>query len=235
MKKLCLLALVVIPVRAQIPGGGVFVCPTCAQEPTQVLVKAQTVAAYAKQLQQLSTAIQTYQEIVRAGQLLKGMRWTSATQDIMNIGMIAQQGQGIAFSMAALDKQFQAAYPGYNNPGTPYFAQYQKWSQTALDTIRGTVISSGASWQNMQAEQAMIQYFQSQAGNLTTQQQALMLGNVVGTETLSQMNKLRQIMLADMQSKQTFQAYQVQKEMQQQNYEQTFFAPGKAGRDGVGW
>jgi P-type conjugative transfer protein TrbJ len=230
MKRLIVSALIAVPVAyAQ------FFAVGGATEITQLANHAELVAMYAKQLQQLATAIQTYQEIVRMGQLLKGMQWTTAQQDIMNIGLIAQQGQGISFSLANLDAQFRRAYPGFANSGAPYFRQYQVWAQVALDTIRGTVQGSGISWQQMQNEQAMIRYFQSQAGSLDTQMAALQLGNVVGVEALSQMNKLRQIFLADMQSKHAFQAYQVQKDMSQQNYEQTFFAPGRAGRDGVGW
>ena len=229
MRRLIFFAVIAMPMaHAQFFGG-------IATEFTQAANNLELVSMYARQLKQLTAALDTYNEIVRAGQLLSHMQWTSAMQDISNIGLIVQQGQAVSYSLANLDAQFRAAYPGYGSGGLPYFQKYQKWSQVTLDTIRGTVQGNSISWQQMQSEQAMIRYYQSQAGSITTQMQATQFGHQIGVETLNQMNKLRQLTLADMQSKQAYQAFQVQKEIHAQEFEQTFFAPGRAGRDGVGW
>jgi P-type conjugative transfer protein TrbJ len=206
-----------------------------ATETTQILNWLQLGATYLKNVEQLAQAIYTYNEIVRQGQLLRGMQWTNASQDILTVGIIAQNGQAIAYSLANLDARFRAAYPGYTNPGGTFASQYRGWSQATMDMMQGTARANGVGWQQLQSDQNYIHFLQSQAGGITTQMQALQFGHQTAVEELNQLAKLRQLMLADVQSKQAYQAYEVQKDMSRHNSEQTFFAAGKAGRDNVGW
>src|SRR5690242_10216484 len=155
MKRLFLVAALIAPMaNAQFVGFG------GATEITQLANHLELAAQLAKQTQMAITALETYNEIVRAGQLLRTMQWTNAMQDIANIGLIVQQGQAVSYSLANLDAQFRAAYPGYGAGAAPYFQRYQKWSQVTLDTIRGAVRANGISWQQMQSEQTMIRYWQ---------------------------------------------------------------------------
>jgi len=236
MQKLLLSALIAVPIAQAQFGGGVFVCTNCSEEATQLTNKASLLTQIQKQLQQISIALNTYNQIMIAGRLLTNMEWSSAQQDLMNLSSIVQVGSGLAFSLATLDAQFARSYPGFAGAGAlPYFRQYQQWSQTALDTIRGTLRGTSLSHQQFQNEQVYAQYLKMQAGSAVGEMQAVTLGTQISVETLNSIQKLRQIYLADMQSKQAFQAYNLQKEMQQQSFEQTFFAPGRAGRDGQGW
>ena len=207
-----------------------------ATEVTQLANHAELVTQIEKQLQHISIALNTYNQIMIAGRLLTNLQWSNAQQDLINLASIVQVGSGLAFSLAALDAQFTRSYPGFAASGAlPYFAQYQRWSQTALDTIRGTLRGTSLSYQQFQNEQLYAQYLKMQAGNVVGEMQAITLAAQINVETLNSIQKLRQIYLADLQSKQAFQAYNLQKDMQQQNLEQMFFAPGKAGRDGQGW
>jgi len=178
-----------------------------------------------KQIQHIKIALDTYNQIMIAGRLLSNMQWSNAQQDLMNLSSVVQVGSGLAFSLATLDEQFRLAYPGFGGTGRPYSAEYQRWSQTALDTIRGTLRGTSLSYQQFQNEQAYAQYLKMQAGSAVGEMQAVTLGTQISVETLNSIQKLRQIYLADMQSKQAFQAYSLQKDMQQQSFEQTFFAP----------
>src|SRR5215831_12713012 len=112
MRRLLLSALIAVPmVHAQI-AGGVFVCSNCAEEPTQLTNKVSLLTQIQKQLQQITIALNTYNQIMIAGRLLSHMQWSSAQQDLMNLSSIVQVGSGLAFSLAALDAQFTRSYPG---------------------------------------------------------------------------------------------------------------------------
>jgi len=235
MRKLLLSALIAVPMAHAQLGGGVFVCSNCSEEVTQLTNKASLLTQIQKQIQHIKIALDTYNQIMIAGRLLSNMQWSNAQQDLMNLSSIVQVGSGLAFSLATLDAQFRRAYPGFGGTGGPYPAEYQRWSQTALDTIRGTLRGTSLSYQQFQNEQAYAQYLKMQAGSAVGEMQAVTLGTQISVETLNSIQKLRQIYLADMQSKQAFQAYSLQKDMQQQSFEQTFFAPSRAGRDGQGW
>ncbi|MCU1329721.1 MAG: Conjugative transfer protein TrbJ [Bryobacterales bacterium] len=229
MKRLLLATVLVIPAYAQFLGVG------NATEWTQIANNLQLVGMSAKQIQQLNTAIQTYQEALRAGRVLSNMQWRSAQQDLLNVAQITALGQGLSYSMADIDRQFRQSYPGFTPSAGPFFQQYQKWSQTALDTIQGSLRGSGLSYQTLKNEQQYTAYLQAQSSTSAGQMQAIQVGHQISIQNVNAMNHLRQLMLTDMQSKQAFQAYQLQKDMSQQQFEQKFFAPSKAGRDGIGW
>src|ERR1017187_7740039 len=54
--------------------------------------------------------------------------------DINALGQVAQGGQALAYSLGNLDQLFRTTYPGYGTNPTVYYTNYQKWSQTSLDT-----------------------------------------------------------------------------------------------------
>ena len=231
MKRRTLFVLALAPLtraKAQFPGID-------ATEATQLWNHAELVTQIAKQIEHIQIALNTYNQIMIAGRLLSNMQWTNAMQDLTNMAGIVQMGQGLAYSMAQLDQSFADKYPGFAATTQPYFKQYQKWSQSSLDTIRGTLRGSALQYQQLQSEQLYTLYLQQQNNSAVGQMQAIQSGNQISVEMLKSIGKLRQLMLADMQSKQAYQAYNVQKEMRTQDYEQTFFAPSRAGRDGVGW
>ena len=218
-----------------VEGGGFTALTLPATELTQLLNHAQLLGLSAQQAQQIAVALQIYMQAVQAGLLLNGQQWSSAQQDLLNLGSLVQTGQALAFSLGNLDSSFRNAFPGFNNPGSPYFQQYQTWAQTSMDTTRSTLGSTGLAWQTLQTEDQYRQYLQSQSTSAQGQMQAIQVGHEIALEQWNSLGKLRQLMLSDMQSKQAFQAYQVQKDMYQQSWEQNFFAPGKAGRDGVSY
>src|SRR5215831_3717894 len=191
MRRLLLSALIAVPmVHAQI-AGGVFVCSNCAEEPTQLTNKVSLLTQIQKQLQQITIALNTYNQIMIAGRLLSHMQWSSAQQDLMNLSSIVQVGSGLAFSLAALDAQFTRSYPGFAGAGAlPYFAQYQRWSRTALDTIRGTLRGTSLSYQQFQNEQLYAQYLKVQASSAVGEMQAVTLGAQISVETLNSIQKL---------------------------------------------
>jgi len=63
--------------------------------------------------------------------------------------------------------------------------------------------------------------------------QAIEVGNQISEQTVEQLMKLRQLMLADLQSKQAFQAAQIQNEVRNHAATEQFFnyfAPASDGR-----
>ena len=102
MRILLLSVVIALPVaHAQFfPIGG-------ATEVTQLANHAELVTQIEKQLQHISIALNTYNQIMTAGRLLTNLQWSNAQQDLMNLASIVQVGSGLAFSLAALDAQLQ--------------------------------------------------------------------------------------------------------------------------------
>jgi P-type conjugative transfer protein TrbJ len=62
--------------------------------------------------------------------------------------------------------------------------------------------------------------------------QAIEVGNQISEQTVEQLMKLRQLVLADLQSKQAFQAAQIQKEARNHAATEQFFNYVAPARDG---
>jgi P-type conjugative transfer protein TrbJ len=208
-----------------------------ATEITQLLNYGQLTAQYAKQLEQLQTAVQTYDQIMIAGRLLTNMQWRDAVSDLNNIARIVQTEKGLAYSLANVDRVFSQKYPGYIPPKgqQAFYQQYLGWQQTTFQTAQGSLAGSNQSYRQMMTQQNYLAYLQDKNTNAEGQMQAIQTGNQVAIENIKALNDLRSIQLANMQSMQTYQGYQLQKEAQQHGQENDFFAPSKAVRDGVGW
>jgi type IV secretion system protein TrbJ len=207
-----------------------------ATEWTQLANMGQLISANSTLLKQFLTMMQTYQQILIAGQRLSQMQWTDAMSDMMNVFDVVNIGQGMAFDLANMDRQFRENYPGFANSTpdlTPYYQRYEKWAQMNLDTVRGTLRGVGVSYQQLRNESAYRQYLQSQSTSAVGQMQALQISNQVGVATLDSLAKLRQILLLDLRSKQTFQAMQAQRDIGRHQAEDRFYKPAKAPRDGI--
>jgi len=231
MKRILILAAL-----AALPASAQFFAVGGATEITQLLNYGQLSASYAKQLQQLTTAIQTYDQIMIAGRLLTSQQWRNASQDLANIAGIVQVERSLAYSMAGVDKAFAARYPGYVPPAqAPYYTQYDAWAKTAQATTQGAIAGSNLSYNQMLSQQSYVAYLQAQNTSAAGQMQAIQIGNQVGVENIKVLNDLRSLQMANTQSMQTYYGYTIQKDQHQAGYERDFYAPNKPGRDGVGW
>src|SRR5947209_2901866 len=119
---------------------------------------------------------------------------------------------GLAYSMANLDGQFRSRFRGYAYNARSYYLDYRDWSQTTLDTIRGTLRAAGLQSQQLQSEQAVLAGLRGMAQSSVGRMEALQVANQIAEQQVQQLMKLRELMLADLQSKQTYQAQQVQKD-----------------------
>lgn len=206
-----------------------------ATEWTQLLNFAQLIEIQLSTAQHLITAIQTYQQLMIAGRRLSNLQWHDAMTDIYNVAAIAQNGQGIAYSAADIDQQFRIKFPGFAKSQLPYLDHYQQWSQTALDTINGSLRGTGLSYRTLINEQQYLAHLRAASESAQGQMQALTVGNQVALATVNSLNSLRQLLLADMQSKNTFMAAQVQNDMDKKSGAAT--AAGHVDRkaDGRKW
>jgi len=232
------IALFGIPVReaqAQF-GAGVVVCTNCSDEGTTLLMHAQQVMQYLKEAQTALNAVSMAQMMTREGIMLVKHPSTNILQDLSMLSTILVESQGLAGSMAQMDQQFRNTYAPYNinaGPGAPgaiasYSAAYNNWAATTLKTINGSLNAAGYQGGMLQNEQAWMQQIQQMNQMPLGRDQSLQLGNSIATEEVAQMQSLRQLMIADMQSKAAYTAQQVNTQQAQQTAAQsglTYTAP----------
>jgi type IV secretion system protein TrbJ len=193
------------PMNAGVVGG-------VATEWTQLLNHVQLIMTYIRQGIQLQTQMQQLAEQLKQGRVLPQQTFGSIQQDLAQLAQIVQGGQALAYSMGNLDAQFRNTFPGYGSRTSGYFNDYKKWSQTSLDTTLSTLRAVGLQGQQLNNAQAVLAQLRTMSLGASGEMEAAEVGNQIAEQQVEELMALRQLMLIDLQSKQAYQAEQVQKE-----------------------
>lgn len=201
-------AITVAAIAIQSPqraGAGAF-----ATEITQVLNHAQLFSMYLRMALQLAEAVKQTQDMQKNSKVLPSQVYGSIMTDLNALAAIVQGGQALSYSLANLDSLFKARFPGYKYSGTGYFTQYQSWSQTSLDTTLGALRAAGLQGQQLQSEQSVLSSLRLMAQSTDGRLEALQVIGEISEQQVQQLMKLRELMIADMSSKQSYQAAIIQ-------------------------
>ena len=211
--------LFVISLQAPQPArGGAF-----ATEFTQLFNHAQLVMQYLRQAQQLTQAIKQTTDMIKNSKMLPGQIFGPISSDLTALASIVQGGQALSYSLAGLDSQFKTRFPGYGYTGTGYYTQYRGWSQTSLDTTLGALRAAGLQGQQLNSEQAVLSSLRSMSQSAEGRLEALQVMGQISEQQVQQLMKLRELMMADMSSKQSYQAAIIQKQAASEAATERFF------------
>lgn len=180
-----------------------------ATEPTQIANNVELVLQYAKQVQQYATQLQQWQNQIQNTLNIPNQIWSSIQNDLMGVMNIVKQGEALAFSLSNIGEQFKIKYPGFQTT-TDYIGDYKKWSQTLRDTIKGTLEAANLQSQQFSTEEGVINQLRIMSQSNTGRLQALQTGNQIAVETTAQLQKLRALAMAQMQSQNAYMAKQEQ-------------------------
>src|SRR5205809_7327423 len=161
----------------------------------------------ANQVRQIENMIQNTRNYGR------GTWDTEALPRLVRLGQVIDQEQAIAYSMANIDGLFRHRYPGYR-PVTDWSREYDTWTRTTLDTLRGTLNSVRLHAGEFATEQGRIQALQAMSDSSEGRMQALQLGNMMAGEQLQQLVKLRQLVMAQINAQNVYMATQTNREAQ---------------------
>jgi len=192
----------VMPVSA----GGVY-----ATEFTQLFNYAELGDIEYQNVQQLIQQVQQTQMQLQNMQQLDQWIVNQVKQEIQAAGLAVQVGNGLAYNMSNLDSEWNTVYQGagYKDTGN-YQQQYTQISQSTMDSIKGTLNAVNAQGTSINSDAANIDDLQNLAkSNVKGTEQALEALLQISAATASELVKMRQLMLADLQSKEAWQAQQV--------------------------
>lgn len=226
------LAAVAVPVVRQARAG---VLAGLATEFTQVANNLQLISSYIRQGQQLTQEIRMVLDMTKNSATLPSQVFGPIAGDISQLANIVQGGRALAYSMANLDALFRSRFRGWGYNSRTWYLDYRDWSQTSLDTTLGTLRAAGLQGQQLQNEQAVLNQLRAMSQSSDGRMQALQVANQIAEQQVEQIMKLRQLMLADLQSKQAFQAAQIQRQAASESASEKFFTFGGRSGDGRGF
>jgi len=204
------------PVHAQFFGLG-------STEVTQLLNHAELVSQYIRQGLQLQEALKQTADMIENSEIFTSQVFGPIMSDINALSDIVQGGQALAYSLANLDTQFRNRFRGYAYNPRSYYTDYRNWSQTSLDTTRSTLRAAGLQSQQLQNEQSVMSGVRQMALSAEGRMKALQVANQIAEQEVQQLMKLRELMLVDLQSKEAYQAHEVQKEAATEAAAEQFF------------
>jgi P-type conjugative transfer protein TrbJ len=186
-----------------------------ATEITQILNNSELVYESAQMYAQVQ---QTIQQVTMMQQQLKNLLnlpnlvWGTAQQDLNQLTSLVAKGQALGYALGNIDQKFSAAFPGYT--GSPLKANFQSqsssWIKTTLDSMSGALSAAGMRSSQFATEQTAMDTIASQAGNAQGELQIAQAGVTVASMEVQQLQKLSQLYMAQMQSQNAYQAFQVQ-------------------------
>ncbi len=210
-----------------------------ATELTQVLNHGQLVMSYIRQGQQLAEEIRQYADMVRNSRLVPTQIFGSIMADLDALASIVQNGMGLAYSLANLDAEFRTRFRGYGHTARAYYTDYRTWSQTSLDTTLGALRAAGLQGRQLRSEQAVLASLRAMSQSSEGRMQALQVANQIAEQQVQQLMKLRELMLADLSSKQAYQAAVIQQKAAAEAATERFFSFQRDLSDGrtfrAGW
>jgi P-type conjugative transfer protein TrbJ len=220
------------PAHAQFFGFG-------ATELTQLLNHAELVNQYIRQGLQLQEALKQTADMIENSKLFPSQVFGPIMSDMNALSDIVQDGQALAYSLGNLDAEFRNRFRGYAYSARSYYTDYRNWSQTSLDTTRSTLRAAGLQSQQLQNEQSILAAVRQMALSAGGRMKALQVANQIAEQEVQQLMKLRELMLVDLQSKEAYQAHQVQKEAATEAAVEQFFRYSRQNSSGntfqAGW
>ena len=203
-----------------------------ATEFTQLLNYIELVGQLEQQVSMVENQLTQIANQIKQGLTIPNQIFGTAAADITNLRQIVNTGESLSYTMGNLDGAFRLRFPGYSS-STNYGQSYQTWSQTRLDRTRGALNAAGLQKTQFDSDEALLQTLQAQSQSAVGGMQAIEVGNQIAENQAEQLMKLRQLMMADMQSKASYQGALVQAEATRQANSDLFFGQTQVTSDGV--
>ena len=221
---LCVTTLAPPPAQAGVLAG-------IATEWTQIANNVQLISGYIRQGEELRQKILMVADMAKQATELPTQIFGPIMADISTLHSVVQNGRALAYSMANLDAEFRNRFTGYGYAGNAWYPKYRDWAQTSLDSSLGALKAANIQASQMSSEEAVLRQLRTMSQSSDGRLKAIQVANQINEQMVQQMMKLRQIMLADLQGKQAFQAAQIQKDASATAATEQFFQYTPPPRD----
>jgi P-type conjugative transfer protein TrbJ len=207
-----------------------------ATEVTQILNHVELVLSYAVQANQLAQQIQILADAIKNSVNNPHQIYWNIQADLNALAGIVQGGRSLAYSLGNLDALWHQTYPGYGGYArTGYYNRYQNWAQTTLDTTIGAMRAANLQGQELNNEVSLITNLEAQSQSADGRLLALNVVTQMADQQAQQMQKLREIMLVDLQSKAAYYGTIIQQQADQTAAAEAFFQYVPAPPDPTGF
>ncbi len=212
--KRLLAGLLAMTIQTAHAGGGGGGLAGGATELTQLANKAQLLLAYVEQTQQTVHQFNTYMAMLQSlkqltpsnlvdNQAFKLWQDNGMTQTFHDLYQVVNNGQRIAYTLQSQDSMLRSLSPGYGQYANFDFQSgYKNWSDNTRNAVVSALQTGKAQAEDFNSEGDMIRELTNRSHSANGQVEALQAGNEIGIAMVGQLQKLRQLQLAQMNAQQ---------------------------------
>ncbi|MDE4919569.1 type IV secretion system protein TrbJ [Cupriavidus metallidurans] len=187
-----------------------------ATEPTQILNNVQLIMSYSEQARQTVTQLNQYAAMLQnLRQMTPSSLLDTAAQQLFRDQNMAQvfsdlrtvynNGQQAAYSLSKINQQFGNNHAGYGQ--LVNFGQaYKNWSDSTLGAAKNAIKLVTAHGEAFATEEGMMSELAMKSQTAQGQLEATQAGSAIGLQMVGQLQKLRQLQMAQIQSQNEFAA-----------------------------
>lgn len=162
------------------------------------LTELHTLQIVTDQATQISNQLQQIVYQVQSLSNIPNGIWGEIQADLKALTRIAKVGQSISYADGNLSSEFTHMYPGYEVP-TDYTKAYTRWATNSLGGMQGALQAANLQSAQFQSEDALFTELQGLSDGSVGHMQALQVGNMIGVQEVQQLEKLRQLQMAQLQ------------------------------------
>jgi type IV secretion system protein TrbJ len=138
------------------------------------------------------------------------------TNAILNqLTAITSKGKSLSYGNNQVDEAFIHTFPG-PSISTDYPHDFSNWSRVTYDTLKNSMLALSLQGKLFDSEDQAMNALQTASENVQGNVSAQQTTHRIALQEISQLQKLRQLMLNQASTQNTFMAYQLQKEQSQQ-------------------
>jgi len=198
----------------------VVYCTNCSTVFEQELQYAKEVETAVNTAKQLETEIQQYENMLLQGLSLPQSLFAPLISSIQQIQSLYNQSRALAGNLASFDSQFRAQFQGGYDTylakigQNPDYVQsfYKQWAQQGLDSSRTAMEVAGANVNAIPGEDQTLTTLVNQSQSAQGRLQAIQAGNQIAAQEVQQMQKLREMMNAQIQNESLYYAQAIQRQ-----------------------
>lgn len=124
---------------------------------------------------------------------------------LMQLSYIVEQGQVLSYVATNIDEQYEQMYPGYDEyvyeEMSPWLLRqkYSDWSNHNMDNIKAALKAAHIQEETLMAEEARLETIVYMSKTAEGRMQALQAGNLIAAESVSSLQRLRQLLMVNTQ------------------------------------
>ena len=178
---------------------------------------------YLRQAEQLAEAIKQTTDMLKNSKILPGQVFGPISSDLNALASIVQGGQALSYSLANLDSSVQGSISRIRIHGHRLLHAVSKLVTNVAGHDARSLRAAGLQGQQLQSEQSVLTSLRSMAQTTDGRLEALQVMGQISEQQVQQLMKLRELMMADMSSKQSYQAAMIQKQAASEAATERFF------------